>query len=542
MWGDQHSAFFYPFDVCYYELINEYLGKLINHLIGSSTSIKSINSNLYDYFFSIQTQFPEIAYNHHAEIYYEMPQVLFFDNDVLKINGQYVFPNTLSGFTNNNVKNPLSLSHGRCLESEYQFMKDRLLMLGTATLSATNLYASDRINLSTASTGGSTEATTLIGEATYTDYFYPIRSTTGFEYFKIGNIESLEDTSIEIDPVFALILKNPKIPAPIRELVTPDKTFKVTSVINTVMGTYLNAGSKYKTLRVSQGLNFTHNLLNLPKAKSLEIDGNTAKYSITESSINVKNYLPVIENLVITNTVFTNSVLDLRGCNRLEILDLRGSTGIVDIIFPENNRLKTVYLPSGLKKVTLGKNPNLSTFEFAEGTYLTEVSLDCSSFNEDFDYMDILENKIDYSNLNQFILKNTPEGGLKITEIVATRLANIASNDNIISLINGTYVITNRSEEIDENNNIIYVWGDLVDISYNTKKYLVNAFGNIDSDTNSVVFKYTESTLIYDSRKLPELISIDAPNGGTFKPFDSLYFSRGNSVGVTEDGILNIFY
>jgi hypothetical protein len=52
------------------------------------------------------------------------------------INGKTAFASTLSGFSNNNVKNPLSLSHGRCLESEYQFMKDRLILLGTATLTA----------------------------------------------------------------------------------------------------------------------------------------------------------------------------------------------------------------------------------------------------------------------------------------------------------------------------------------------------------------------------------------------------------------------
>jgi len=48
-----------------------------------------------------------------------MPQVLFYNGNILIENGQQVFPNTLSGFKNNSVQNPLSLSHGRCLESEY---------------------------------------------------------------------------------------------------------------------------------------------------------------------------------------------------------------------------------------------------------------------------------------------------------------------------------------------------------------------------------------------------------------------------------------
>ena len=30
-----------------------------------------------DYFFKTQLEYPEILYNHHAEIYYEMPQTLY---------------------------------------------------------------------------------------------------------------------------------------------------------------------------------------------------------------------------------------------------------------------------------------------------------------------------------------------------------------------------------------------------------------------------------------------------------------------------------
>ena len=544
MWGDDHSSFFYPFDVCYYELVNEYLGKIINHLFGSSTSIKATNSNLYDYFFSIQTQFPEIAYNHHAEIYYEMPQVIFYDGDVLKENGQYVFPNTLNEFRNNNVRNPLSLSHGRCLESEYQFMKDRLIMLGTSTTTASGLYTTNEISLSTEATGGSNKTTNFEAVATFTDYLYPVKSvkTSGSpEYTKIGNITDPEQTSIVYDNVFTKILPVPSIPTVISQLVTPEQDFTISCDIGTTMGAYLSAGDKYKSLLVNRGLDFTHTLLNLPNAKSLVIDGNVTQYSITESSIIVKNYLPVIENLVITNTEFTNSILDLRGCNRLESLNLSGCTGIIDIIFPENNRLTSVYLPNNLKKLTLGKNPNLSTFEFADNTFLTEVSLDCSELNSSFDYMDILMNRIDYVNLKQFILKNTPEGGLKITEALAMRLANIANNSEVVSLINGTYIITDRSERVNEYD-VQYVWGDLTNISYNTKKYLVKAFGNIDNETNLVHFKYQSSILQRSSYKLSSQLSVDAPNGGVFKPFDGLYFTEGNSVGITSEGLLNITY
>jgi len=96
-------------------------------------------------------------------------------------------------------------------------MKDRLLMLGTSTLTASELYASDAVNLSTKGTGGEGDITTLIGTATYTNYFYPIRSTSeSGTYYKIGNINSTEETSIKFDSVFENILPEPHIPTIIR--------------------------------------------------------------------------------------------------------------------------------------------------------------------------------------------------------------------------------------------------------------------------------------------------------------------------------------
>jgi hypothetical protein len=36
-------------------------------------------------------------------------------------------------FTNNKVKNPVSLSHGSCLEAEIEYLRDRVLFLSTYT-------------------------------------------------------------------------------------------------------------------------------------------------------------------------------------------------------------------------------------------------------------------------------------------------------------------------------------------------------------------------------------------------------------------------
>jgi hypothetical protein len=194
-WGDHHSSFFYPLDTCYYTDINNILGQIIDYLMGSATTVKDTSTLLYDYFFKTQLEFSEIMYNHHAEIYYEVPQTLFSNG---RLNG---FNNTLSGFANNNVVNPLSLSHGRCIESEYQFMKDRLLLLGTQSNSGHRLYGTEWA-LSSEGSGGNEGGTTFNAVAQYTDYLYPtimFKRSNGDEYNKLLNLTNIKDVKVPYD-------------------------------------------------------------------------------------------------------------------------------------------------------------------------------------------------------------------------------------------------------------------------------------------------------------------------------------------------------
>jgi hypothetical protein len=84
-------------------------------------------------------------------------------------------------------------------------MKDRLIMLGTSTTTASGLYTTNEISLSTEATGGSNKTTTFSGDVTFTDYLYPVKSvkTSGApEYTKIGKINDPSETSIKFDDVF----------------------------------------------------------------------------------------------------------------------------------------------------------------------------------------------------------------------------------------------------------------------------------------------------------------------------------------------------
>lgn len=537
MWGDHHSSFFYPFDVCYYKEINNMVGEIIDYLVEGATTIKDQNTLLYDYFFKTQLEFPEILYNHHAEIYYEMPQVLFKEG---KINA---FGDTLSGFANNSVQYPLSLSHGRCIESEYQFMKDRLLLLGTQSNSAHGLYGSEW-QLSTEGSGGNEGGTTLVGVAEYTDYLYPtiqFKRSNGEEYSKLVNLSKREDINVNYADVFTYVLEQPGIPTTVSQLVTPSKNYALLASVDTTITSYITSAQKIKSLTVTQGLDVMHYLPTLPSVKYLNINGRTSNYSINSIDIAVKNYLPIVETLHLTNTTFSNSILDFRNCHRLGTINLQGCIGVKNIIFPENNRLTTVYLPNDLKQISLGVNPNLSVFNIPEGTKFTSISLDCSNLNSNFDYIGILTNYVDYGDLTSFVLNNTPEEGLVITEDIASKLAEIQIDSNIQKSIRGKFIIKDRNESSDESGEITYTWGNKTIISYSTKKKLVKAFGKIDSPTNAVYFDFEEYDL--DMHRISPEIAIDVPAEGiTVYPFDGLSFQVGNDVKIKDDGTLAIEY
>lgn len=538
LWGDHHSSFFYPFDVCYYKEINSMVGSIINYLVGNATTIKDKTTLLYDYFFKTQLEYPEILYNHHAEIYYEMPQTLYRNGQLRGFN------NTLSGFANNNVINPLSLSHGRCIESEYQFMKDRLLLLGTQSNSAHGLYGKEWA-LSSEGSGGNEGGATFTAQVEYIDYIYPVltyKRSNGDEYTKLFNLSSDSDITINYDKnIFKSIENYPGIPTTISQLATPDKQYPINLTVDTTIPSYIASADKIKSIEVSQGLDKTHALPNLPNVKYLNINGSTTNYSVNTIDIVIKNYLPIVENLNITYTSFSNSVLDFRNCNRLTNINLQGCVGIKNIIFPENNRLNSIYLPNDLKQISLGVNPNLSTFDIPEGTKLTSISLDCSNFNKNFDYINILSNYVDYIGLTSFVFNNTPELGLIINEDIANKLAEIQLDNNIQKLIKGKFIIKDRNESTDESGEIVYSWGNKSIISYSTKKKLVKAFGKIDNINNPVYFDFEEYEL--SDHKISPEISIDVPQGGiSTYPFEGLYFQTGNDVKINDNGTLAIEY
>lgn len=518
MWGDQHSSLFYPFDLCYATKINEYTGKIINYLIGSSANITSQETKLHNFFLRIQETLPAIAYNHTAEIYYELAQTLIQGGTKLYENS---FGEILAKYANNSVSDPLSLSHGSNYEGEIQFLRNRLLLLASLTSTGTGIQKTEQ-TFSNKGTGDGSAMLTVSGVAKYLDYFYPNYRTS--ENLSLLLSEQNLTGEMQYDSLFASPTVFPNVTDKIivQSIAVPGKTYPFSFSGQKLTGVNLSNIDKYEYLEITEGLQNLGTLPVLPRANFLKIDGSTTQYEITTIEIVVYNFLPVIEELHLTNTNFNNSTLDFRNCNRLETLDLRGCTGISSIILPEGNKLKHVYLPACIKSLAILNNPRLETLEFEEGTTLNSLTLNCSGVGI-VNISNLIEDYFDFGNVK--LLKLTGDCDLSLS--VVERLSVLGNKCDL----SGSYRILEN--------------GELANISYSLKKNLVKIFGDIDSTDNKVYFDYTHTPLTKQALTFDQELSgfkFTAGSDNIFYPFDSINFKTGNGINIDEYGMLDITY
>ena len=519
-WGDDHSSLFYPFDLCFADKINRYTGNIINYLLGNNT-IESVETNLYNNFLRIQQYFPAIAYNHTAEIYYELAQTIYQNGTPLFNEGD--FNDIFNQYVNNSVKDPLSLSHGSNYEGEVQFLQDRLLLLATLTGQGSGLQKSSQ-SLVNAGTGEGDRLFTVKGNAKYINYFYPNYLTASNNYSLI--LEEANKDNITYEPLIdnLNIFPNDKYDKTvINSISVPDVVYPISLIGPTLTGFAITNVDKYKYLEITEGLDNLVSLMTLSGAAYLIIDGSQTNYRITSAEIIVYNHLPVIEELLLTNVQFNNTTLDFRNCNRLRKLDLSGCSKIQSIILPEGGKLSEVILPSCIKSISILNNPNLKSITFEDGTKLNSLSINCNGVSSEFDINNLIRNYYDFS--DPILLKLT--GGCDLDLDVITSISILGKS---VSL-QGTYRVVEEGEK--------------VAISYQLKKDLVKSFGNIDDISNVTYIDYESDTLSKTYAVYEQIIygcSYTAGSDNAFYPFDSIYFTKGNDVLINNDGTLNITY
>lgn len=478
-WGDGHSSLFYPFDICFQDKVNTYTGTLLNFLVGSSTTLENKNSNFYKYFFYVQKYFPEIAYNHTAEIYYEMPQMFYNqrlrDNTISK----------LSGFGNNNVSTPLSLSHGSCYESEVQFVTDRFKFLGGLTQTLPALRGQFPIN--SAGSGSSGSKFKFEGNARFIDYAGPgayIIPSGGTPIPKQLIQNTKEESIIKNYDLLIENLSSLGIPTILQGIVYPDsKINSATSEIikkyhfnsgdvDGLMGLNLADADLYKEIEITNGLEVTQTLLPFTNAAVVTLDGSSQNYNVTESKITISEIYPVVEKLTLKNVRFTgvNTSLDFRNCSRLQEIDLTGCTGIYSVIIPDNKQLTKLILPSSVEVLSLGNVPKLLVDNLKiTGCKFKNLTLDINNID--------IFNKIlkDYLSLDAEILNITNQKG-KYFYVPLDVLSCILSFKNI-NYVGDIYVgddsrcVSNESlrSEITwkQKQQMAAIWGDIDNRSSN---------------------------------------------------------------------------
>lgn len=390
-WNDRNNALWYHFDLLYEDKIYKYVQIIIEYLIGNSASIHNSNSNLYKNYFSIQNGFPEIAYNHHAEIYYELANLMFYET--LRAGLDADTKAALDLFGNNGVEHPLSLSHGRCVESEYQFLEERLVMLGSLCdiPQATALYKGDLL-LNT-STGGVAEQIIIEADVTSNTYVAPIKASSSGESSRIITY-TLGDI-LPADNILLTTIYNNRDTSirSICNLMTPTSP-QVTMTIPIVSNieAHLRPTDSFKTVIFNSGLTSINTFPSFKKATHVEIDGATGYRCSTSGTITVSDRLQLIETLKLTNVPFTGTsvVLDFRECNKLKTLDLSGCTGLQGIIIPSNKYLTSLILPDGLEIIQLGFCQSLNYADLViNNNRFNSITIDgrnsfVSNFIEDF--------------------------------------------------------------------------------------------------------------------------------------------------------------
>lgn len=176
------------------------------------------------------------------------------------------------------------------------------------------------------------------------------------------------------------------------------------------------------------------------------------------------------------------SVIDLRNIDTLNNLGANNNlkelsklqkfyctgTGIKSLELPQTNNLDTLYLNSDLESLTLRNQNNIQTFEYTPTSLQTLVTGNCNVINQSFieDWLDGIT-----TNLSLY--------GLTISNVNWTSF----SEERLVKILSmGTCMITGTI--------------NMSSLSPTTKRTLINMFGNIDDENNSLYITYPNGVSI----------------------------------------------
>ena len=489
-WGDVGNIFFRMFDLSYEGQIKSQLAKIMDTAALKPSSVNDKSSYFYKQFFKVQEDFPAIAYNNTATIYYENAQIIKNSTG-----GQSIYG---FNYTNNDVQ-PIEQSHGSGLQGEKQFMKERVAFLAGYAGTVTSLDN----DLSTASSAGGGKALKMKLDFVPVQDFYP---TYQYEKGVVKPIGEYADSNFDIIKYKALADQH------YEQVINESK-----SAINQ----NLFQVNLYKQLSLT-GLQVNDVNGNLASATDLTIDNDiitsddTGLFDDEYPTLNLALFsanLPVVERLSLRNLPLP-SELNLENYLKLQTLDLTGSN-VNNVMFPQTGLLTEVILPASIKTFEIYNNPNLSTVTFESTENLETIYIDstkCKSFN----VAEFCEN-LNAMSLQSVSLKNLRN--VHLTEEALYKL--LVNNCDLTGEI--TIVDTFGSTTPKQ-------------ISFKTKQDLVNLFGDVVSGANGLKINFAESTIEQFTCNSEVNAFYDSKKGGsqTFANLYNIQVEQGNDVAIIE--------
>lgn len=537
VWGDLGNIFFRMYDICFENDIKSKLTGIMTQAGISPSSVNNTGTYFYNTFFKVQEDFPAIAFNHTAKIYYENAAIIKEVGQKAASGSGYTF-----SYKHNDVE-PIEQSHGSSLECERQFMKERLAYLaGYANAVLDGYMATGR------SSGGGASLRLQLDFVPFQDFYpiYQFGTSVDAGYKSFGDLQAAPSTVNTWED-----WQNSSVTR--KQVALKDTKYSVQlNETSTAINQGLYQVNMYKSLSIT-GLSVPDLTGSFDRATTFEIDNNKLSDSFFDGwaqfTMNSNNaQLPVVQNLSLKYITLPDQISFL-SYHKLKTLDLTGSTTKY-VEFPQTGNLSDVILPSTITEFRIYSNTglnnvsiiNTSKDEYNNIVYTDDISnletvyIDCSKCGN-FDVAAFCERLVEVNSLSNVTLVNA--NMLKMTEATISALANKKCR------LTGSFWIV---DDITSEN------PTTVAISFATKEQLVNKFGMITDTTNSTYIQYQNKAIYETYVSCQETINLYLGAGKTedsFKNAFGLTISDGNDVTILEEtnpfdssitGRLNISY
>lgn len=511
-WGDTGSnLFFVLFDQCFEKVsadadifavyggtanIKNKLKGIIEFSGINYSNVGYEDNYMYNSFFKVQEKdFPAVAYNHTAKIYYENAKMVLLSG---VFGDKYV----------NNGVDPISQSHGSGIGGEKQFLSKRLNFLQTYVQDITN----DPSFATSDSSAGNYSIKLKMDFEPYQS-FYPIWYYAGAKYMLNSGLSEYDalNNLAEVGKQYSIELAPADAPS-VNHGFGYEHLYKTLTITGLKAPTFGHK-SKDTNLKRLNELVIDNDLLE--EYKSF-FGSDYPEYYIDD----IKASFAVLKNLTLRNLKLPDTV-PLQNFYKLESIDLYGSSRVSEVIFPQTGRLKTMSLPSTLTKFRIYNNPGLIDVEFEGCNNIETVYVDCDKCGQ-FN-VEAFCNQLKTAPLKDITLKNMQN--VRITEDALNHLLS-GSNYNLtgeITIIDSFEAIESGTYSIKE-------------ISFQTKKNLVSLFGNIDEGSHGLKINYSHSSSI--SVSCPDEVNAfyNTKEGGT-QVIGNVFplVIDGNAVDIIEE-------